>query len=701
MADLVIVESPGKTRKINQILGSGYVVRASLGHVRDLPQPKRDGRSPGKPRQQVGLGLDIADGWKPTWEIIDSKAKVVRELRSIGCNGVVWLATDLDREGEAIAWHLRDLLGGSEDRFRRVTFSEITPAAVRAAFESPRGIDYDLVRAQQARRFLDRVVGFTVSPLLSRRLRAGLSAGRVQSAALAILAARDEKIRIFAPEEFFGVDVLLVVDGADPVRVSLVDADGGVVRFAGRAEADALAAHLGSVAVTLDDVAEKDASQRPKPPFTTSTLQQAASSLLKLSVSDTMVVAQKLYEAGKITYMRSDSVMVAPEAQEAARSWLTAAFGEGAVPAEPPRYESKEGSQEAHEAIRPTDPAAGPEGIDPVLAPLYDLIRRRLLASQMTPARIRRTIWKLSAPGATGESVHLEAKGRVVVDPGFHRVLPPASAADEPPAVPALDPGTVWAPGSAEPEVSSSWTKPPPRYTEASLVAELESAGVGRPSTYANTLKTLVDRGYVLLDGRVFVVTPLGRLVCGRLRRHFPKVTDVGFTADLESRLDEVASGRAGMRGLLDGFYGKLRDELSGAEGDPSFVPPKPAVVDWPCPRCQGPMAVLLEQGRLVRACRTCPDPAELAWAPKKARRRAAKQESSEKAASEQAAADQRLQARCGVCGGAQQRWKVVAGGYVHLCAAWPACGGVSVEAGRGGSRGTGSRTRAAAGRRG
>ena len=566
MPDLVIVESPGKTRKINGILGRGFVVRASFGHVRDLPQPpsKRSGASSGnarsRPRQQVSLGLDVDAGWKPTWEIIDSKSKVVRELQGLGRNGTVYLATDLDREGEAIAWHLRELLGGSEERFRRVTFSEITPAAVQAAFERPRGIDYDLVHAQQARRFLDRVVGFTVSPLLSRRLRAGLSAGRVQSAALRILVERDEKIRVFRPAEFFAVDLPLSIDDGEPVTAQVVDVDGNVARFDQRSDAEALAAHLASVAVTLDDVATVDASQNPKPPFTTSTLQQAASSLLKLSVSDVMAIAQKLYEAGRITYMRSDAVFVAPEAQAAAREWLTAAFGEGAVPGQAPQYKSKAGAQEAHEAIRPTNPAAGPEGLEPEQAKVYDLVRRRLLASQMMPARIRRTTWKLSAPGASGAApVRLVATGRVVVDPGFHRVLPPASAADEPPAVPDLAAGTVWASGSAAAEVSSSWTKPPPRYTEASLVAELESAGVGRPSTYANTLKTLVDRLYVLLDGRVFVVTPLGRLVCARLSRHFPKVTDVGFTAALEKSLDEVATGWAGMHGLLDAFYGELK----------------------------------------------------------------------------------------------------------------------------------------------
>ena len=338
------------------------------------------------------------------------------------------------------------------------------------------------MHAQQARRFLDRVVGFTVSPLLSRRLRAGLSAGRVQSAALRILVDRDEKIRVFVPREFFGVDVALPVADADSVGAQVVDAEGGVARFDAGADADALAAHLASADVTLDDVAAVDASQNPKQPFTTSTLQQAALSLLKLSVSDTMAVAQKLYEAGRITYMRLDAVFVAPEAQAAAREWLTAAFGPDAVPDEPPQYRSKEGAQEAHEALRPTDPAVGRESVDPDHAGLYDLIRLRLLASQMRPAKVRRTTWRLSAPAASGAPVRLVAKGRVVVDSGFHRVLPPASAADEPPAVPDLPPGTVWAAGAAVPQVSSSWTKPPSRYTEASLVAELESAGVGRPS---------------------------------------------------------------------------------------------------------------------------------------------------------------------------------------------------------------------------
>ena len=683
MPTLVIVESPGKTRKINQILGPGYLVRASFGHIRDLPTSARPAR-PGE-RAATPLGLDIERGWVPEWEVVDGKERVASELRRAGSSGPVYLATDLDREGEAIAWHLRDLLGGDESRFRRVTFAEITPEAVRAAFEQPRGIDYDLVRAQQARRFLDRVVGFEVSPLLSRRLRARLSAGRVQSAALRLLVDRDEQIRVFVSREFYGVDLHLSVEaggGTATVIATVVDAEGNVRRFDDRADADAVAAALARVPVDLVDVQQVDKHQKPRPPFTTSTLQQAASSLLKLSVSDTMATAQRLYEAGRITYMRSDAVFVAKAAQTAARGWLEAAFGPDAVPASPPSYSSKAGAQEAHEAIRPTDVRVGPDRVDgsPDQA-LYDLIRRRLIASQMKPARVRRTTWKLAAD-AGGESIPLVAKGRVVLDPGFHLVLPPASAVDEPPTVPDLEPGAQWPAGAARAEVTTSWTKPPQRFTEASLVAHLESVGVGRPSTYANILKVLLDRAYVLLDGRVFVVTPLGRLVSSRLTRHFPQVTDIGFTATLEESLDKVAAGDFDYRALLDGFHSTLSQDLAGADAARDFAAPDPALLSGQCPACSRQPVLRYDGGVLRVVCPGCRSMSELAWAPRKARRRAAKPESSEKAAAEQAAADQRLQSRCPACGGAQQRWALSAGGHVHLCQAWPACSGATLEPG-------------------
>ena len=677
---LVIVESPGKTKKINAILGAGYLVRASLGHVRDLPARAAPGSPPGL------AGLDVAAGWRPAWEVIPTKVGLVAALRQAAGGGVIYLATDLDREGEAIAWHLRDLLGGSEDRYRRVTFSEITPDAIRAAFASPRAIDYALVDAQQARRFLDRVVGYTVSPLLSRRFSARLSAGRVQSAALRILVDRDERIRVFQAAPFYGADLRLPPGPgfSDPVVAQLVDEEGNVRRFDAQGDADAFVSRFAASAFRLAGVDVKHVVQNPRPPFTTSTLQQAASARLKMSVSDTMAWAQKLYEAGRITYMRSDAVALSAPAIAAARTWLVAAFGAGAVPDAPPTYDAKAGAQEAHEAIRPTDPAyAGTDLDDEAHRRLYDLIRRRLLASQMRPARLRSTIWRV-VPAATGASEAVfVARGRVVVDAGFHRVLPPASAVDEPPAVPDLEPGHVW-PARVPLEVSASWTKPPPRFTEATLVAELESAGVGRPSTYANTLKVLVERGYVFLDGRVFVVAPLGRLVCRALVRHFPGVTDVGFTADLERSLDEVAAGTLAYRVLLDRFYKAFSLELDSASADRDLhLPPPGPVPDLLCSSCNGPMALLFDAGAVAVACRYCAPAATLAWAPRRASRRVARRESDERAAAEQAAADQRLQARCAVCGGAQQRWKLSLGGYLHLCQAWPLCAGLAYEPGR------------------
>ena len=423
--------------------------------------------------------------------------------------------------------------------------------------------------------------------------------------------------------------------------------------------------------------------QKPKP-FTTSTLQQAASARLKASVSDTMAGAQKLYEAGAITYMRSDAVMVAPEAQAAARDYLQQAFGAGAVPDNPPEYSAKSGAQEAHEAIRPTNPAAdaGALGIaDEFQAALYDLVRRRLLASQMNPAIIERVTWTVDA--SCGD--RLVAKGRVVVEPGYHLVLPPESAADDPPVVPDAPVGATWSAqaGTADVRVAEGWTKPPPRFTEASLVAQLEAEGVGRPSTYANTLRTLVDRGYAFLDARVFVVTPLGRLVCDRLVRHFPAVCDLGFTASVEETFDKIAQGAADHLEFLDAFYARFHADVVAAAGDTSFRKPEVSVLDgFPCPSCAGPQAVLFEDRQVVIACRRCPDPVTLSWAPKRARRRPSRSESDRKGAEEQAAADQRLQDRCPQCQGVMARWKLSVGGYLHLCQAWPLCGGHRLEAG-------------------
>ena len=698
---LVIVESPGKTRKINKILGSAYTVRASVGHVRDLPT-KAGGRgsTPAGSSQTrssgagSGVGLDVADGWRPTWQIIPGKEDVVRQLQAAGSSGVVFLATDLDREGEAIAWHLAELLGGDPARFRRVTFAEITEAAVQAAFQQPRRVDEALVRAQLARRFLDRIVGYELSPLLCQRLMPGLSAGRVQSAALKVLVDRDEKIRVFQARVFYGVDVHLTVDGhPDPVVAQMVDAGGAVLRYDDRSEVDEHVARLADQDFVLKNVDRARVRQKPKPPFTTSTLQQAASSVLKASVSDTMTGAQKLYEAGAISYMRSDAVFLAPEAQAMAREWLQRAFGADSIPESAPSYSAKAGAQEAHEAIRPTNPGAGPVDLgieDPFQAKLYDLIRRRLLASQMNPAIIERVTWSVASSGGD----NLVAKGRVVLEPGYHRVLPPESAKDDAPVVPDVPVGQTWsqAAGNALVRLAEGWTKPPPRFTEASLVAQLEAEGVGRPSTYANTLRTLVDRGYTFLDSRVFVVTPLGRLVCDRLVRHFPAVCDLGFTASVEASFDEIARGRQDHLEFLDGFYERFHADVERGHADKEFRRPDVTVLDnFPCPSCAGPRALLFDNRELVAACRMCPDPVTLAWAPKRGSRKVAKSESDRKSAEEQAAADQRLQDRCETCSGAMTRWKLSSGGYVHLCQAWPLCSGHRLEAAAPRAAGSGS----------
>ena len=707
MPELVIVESPGKIRKIGKILGDRYVVKASLGHVRDLPKTSTRSRDGVEPPLEESVGLTFDGRWIPTWELMASKKSNVSEIKKLGARGTVWLATDLDREGEAIAWHLREILGGEPGRFRRVTFSEITEGAVRAAFEQPRSLDMDLVSAYLARRFLDRVVGYTVSPLLSSKLYAGVSAGRVQSAALGILADRDEQIRVFEAKPFFGVGVVLPVgdpEGDRPVA-EVLDSAGGVARYATRGQAVAVLEDLRSSTLELISVESSRQVQKPKPPFTTSSLQQMASSMLKFSVAKTMEVAQKLYEAGAITYMRSDAVFLAPESIAAARAYLEQVLGADSMPAEAPSYVAKAGAQEAHEAIRPSDPAKSGPGLGLVddQAKLYALIRARLLASQMKSAVFERTDWALR--GGAGGRVPLVARGRVVLDAGWQAVLPPVSAGDEPPVLPAVEePFPVWRAGEFTPELQESFTKPSKRYTEAALVAELESKGVGRPSTYAATLEKLVDRGYVFLDKRLFVVSPFGRVVDAHLRRNFGAVRDVEYTSKMETLLDRIAAGRMDFRRLLDHYWEGLSAELDAAGADPALVPtPRPVVEGMSCPKCSTGVYAWVRKGVLKAVCRSkkCGFEEVFDWAPKKVSRRRKEKESADNAAVEDAAAEQRASGRCPRCSGGLQRWKAKAAGVIDLCAQWPACdhlqfaggaraGGKSPKSAKGGKTGSG-----------
>ena len=605
-------------------------------------------------------------------------------MRKAGSAGVVYLATDLDREGEAIAWHLAELLGGGADRFRRVTFTEITEAAVRAAFEAPRRLDMDLVRAQLARRFLDRVVGFELSPLLCRRLGAQLSAGRVQSAALQLLVARDDQIRVFTAAPFHTLVVRLPLAEGAVFEARVVDCEGGVRRFDDSGEADRIVATLRGAAYEVVSLEVADQTQRPRPPFVTSTLQQAASSRLGMSVSETMAAAQALYEAGLITYMRTDAQSVAPEAADAAREWIAAAFGPSALPAKRPTYAARAGAQEAHEAIRPTVPGtvAVPAEAGGPAAALYDLIRRRFLASQMAPARIRRLTWKLTA--STASELPLVAVGRQLVDGGFHRVLPPESVPDDPPFVGDVPQGRRWEVGEAEVERVDAYTKPPPRFTEATLVAELERHGVGRPSTYAAILKTIVSRGYVLVDRRVFVVTPIGRLVAHHVQVHFPNLVDLGFTASVEAQLDQVAAGELDYLEFLTSFYA-LSISLSRRPRVPPICirPTRSCLMARPVP------AVATSSSCGLSAARSPPCARAAASLCRSSGRRAAGAARGPARSPTRATAPRWIRlpptsARSPAARAARARRRAGAipdVGTVELCQAWPLCGGVRFEA--------------------
>ena len=569
---LVVVESPAKARTINKILGKDFKVMASMGHVRDLPKKE--------------LGIDVANGFKPTYRTIRDRNKFVTELRAASRSaGRLILATDPDREGEAIAWHVAEALKRVNDA-QRVMFNEITERAVREAVANPSEIDLRKVDAQQARRVLDRLVGYKVSPLLWKTVHGGLSAGRVQSVALRLICEREAAIEAFVPEEYWTVDAKVKREDTLPFRARLVRLKGEKLALKDREEVDRILLDLRAAAsdpgYRIADVKRQVQRRNPAPPFITSTLQQEASRRLRFTARKTMQVAQQLYEGievrsetqsatettGLITYMRTDSTRIASDAVSSARDYIRQRFGEAYLPVRARSYRKGKGAQDAHEAIRPTDMQRPPEVVQAQLtadqSKLYRLIWDRFIACQMSSAVFNRTAVDIRA----GE-YELRATGSVLKFAGF-TALYAEGKDDDPEEAEArlpdgLKKGDVLTMMSLLPE--QHFTKPPARFSEATLVRELESRAIGRPSTYAQIISTLQDRDYTARKSGRFVPTDLGRTVNGILVQAFPDVFNVDFTARMEDELDQVENGEAGWVKVVEDFYGPFATDLQRAEG--------------------------------------------------------------------------------------------------------------------------------------
>ena len=618
---LVIVESPAKARTIERYLGKGYTVTASMGHIRDLPKST--------------MGVDLENDFTPKYTIPRDKSKLVKDLKSSVQNAEeIILATDPDREGEAIAWHLVQATEPVGKPVRRVVFHEITPDAVRNAMDHPRDIDMDLVDAQQARRVLDRIVGYTVSPLLWKKVKRGLSAGRVQSAALRIVVDREREIEAFTPVEYWSLDALLRPDGAPAsspqVKAGLHRIGKDKAELKTEEQTNAVVADLSRATYRVATVTKRESQRRPSAPFITSTLQQEASRKLGYNVRRTMQLAQELYEGidlgpegqqGLITYMRTDSTNVSEVAQQAARMVISGKFGPQYVPAKPPVYTKKaKGAQEAHEAIRPTAPQRDPASVKKYLSPqqfrVYQLIWQRFIASQMAPAILDGTTVDIAAGRNLGSDLKsapytFRATGSVVRFPGFMAVY--TQGRDEGDsdelddgALPALTPEQLLTLIRLVP--AQHFTQPPPRYTEATLIKALEEQGIGRPSTYAPTLATLIARSYVAIEEKKLAPTELGFVVSDLLAEHFPNIFDVGFTSQLEDELDEIAAGDRNWVPTMHEFYGPFRETMDKAETSIERVKLKdePAGVD--CDKCGRPMVIKIGRYGKFLACSGFPE---------------------------------------------------------------------------------------------
>jgi DNA topoisomerase-1 len=616
---LVIVESPAKAKTINKYLGKDFIVKSSVGHIRDLPT---SGSSTGKPgmdpkerarlaaearklpaaererrkRERASaalvqrMGIDPEHGWNPRYEIMPGKEKVVAELQRLAKDAdTIYLATDLDREGEAIAWHLTQAIGGNDTHFKRVVFNEITQNAIQEAFARPTTLNDNQINAQQARRFLDRVVGYMLSPLLWKKLARGLSAGRVQSVVMRLVVEREREIHAFEPEEYWEIYADLNTPKGAPLRMQVAKQNGKTFRPPNKGLTDAALAILQRADYPLIKRETKPSSSRPKAPFITSTLQQAASTRLGFGVKKTMMLAQRLYEAGYITYMRTDSTALSNEALGTVRDYIQDKYGKDYLPTKANVYSSAGSAQEAHEAIRPSNVrtmVSDLKGVDHDAQRLYELIWRQFVACQMPSARFDVTTLKVDAAG-----FELRAKGRTVRFDGWTRVLPPQQKGADDVILPTVAEGDVLNLVKLDP--SQHFTKPPARYSEASLVKEMEKRGIGRPSTYAATISTIQERGYVSVKNRRFYAEKIGEIVTDRLVENFDDLLDYGFTANMEEKLDAIATGQRHWREVLDNFYADFRARLEHADNDQDGMRGNtPIATDIPCKQCNRPMQI-------------------------------------------------------------------------------------------------------------
>jgi len=598
---LVIVESPAKAKTISKYLGSEYIVQSSVGHIRDLPK-KGTGTSKRSsipknisPEEKVRLkvandrkrlirrmGIDPDNGWKADWQIIPEKEKVLKSLKKAAKNvDNIFLATDLDREGEAIAWHLKEALGSDKYNYSRVRFNQITKDAILESFSDPKEIDLNLVKAYRARRFLDKVIGFELSPLLWKKIARGLSAGRVQSVALRLLDEKERSIQEFIPEEFWEIYLYGSTDKNEKIKFNLLTKKNDPLL--NQNEVEEIKRQIESTKLVINEIVKKPVKIKPKAPFITSTLQQSASTRLGFNVKRTMRVAQKLYEGGLITYMRTDAPSLSKESINEARNFVNDNLGENYLTNSPRIYSGSENAQEAHEAIRPTNSFLKPKDVMNLSeeeSRLYSLIWERFIASQLPDAEYLST----SAKVYVGEKIFV-ARGRELVFDGFTRVLKTSSKEED--ILPSLQEGQLISMDRVE--LEQKFTKPPARYSEAALVRELEKKGIGRPSTYANIISTIQDRGYVQIENKRFFVKKIGHIVAERLIESFHDIMDYDFTANLENSLDEVANGEADWRHVLDNFYKSFQNDLISASDEDSGMRPGniPTTTDIICPLCE------------------------------------------------------------------------------------------------------------------